>query len=221
MRRPMLNLKSKVDDVVRPGGEILLSDGDLDLVAVGGAYKVPLSVKPHDKHGASEKSATLGCPEEAERHVALAEIRKPGRIAAAECAFTESDGILLSLHRESTMVQMSRIRPIYTEKKRAIRDTQFLWRELSGLESLEDDPMRRPSDVAAFYGDSPNHAIAQVMKIRYKFIAIRGAYRRGRVNKAPYCPRRSRVAFSNEGGFRRSGMAAYDTRLCYRLVGQY
>ena len=71
--RLMLNLKSKVDDVVRSGREILLSDGDRDLVAVGGTYKVLLSVKGKSKRGASKKGVTLEAPEDADRHVSLTE----------------------------------------------------------------------------------------------------------------------------------------------------
>ena len=52
MCRLMLNLKSKVDDVVRPGRGILASDGDIDLVSVGGMYQVLLPLKGQAKHGA-------------------------------------------------------------------------------------------------------------------------------------------------------------------------
>ena len=57
MYRLMLNLRSKVDDVVRHGRGILLSDGDLDVVAVGGAYKVLLSVKCHSKNDSLKRAS--------------------------------------------------------------------------------------------------------------------------------------------------------------------
>ena len=76
-------------------------------------------------------------------------------------------------------------------------DTQSLRMELSGLEALSDDPMRRPFGISTFYGNSSKPDIVQIMKrIHLKFIATVGANRIYWVGKSPYFSKRSRVSFS-------------------------
>ena len=99
--RLMLSLQPKVDEIFWSGREILLSDGDLDLVAVDGTYKVLLSVKGHVKHGASKMGVALEGPGESETHVVLTARSKSGCLVATECAFSESPGSILSVLRKS------------------------------------------------------------------------------------------------------------------------
>ena len=173
----ILSFQSKVDEIVRDGGEILLADIDIDLVAVGGAYKVLLPVNGQEKRGASKKGVALESPEENHRHVVLTDSRRSGCMFACDCAYSESAGSLVSLIRTSTIGQISRIRLLYTDNS-AMFDAQSLWRELLGLEALSGDPMRRLFGISAFYGNSPKTSIVLIMqRIRLEFIATRGGNR--------------------------------------------
>ena len=161
--RLMRSMQPRVGEISRPGREILLSDGDFELFAVDATYKVLLSVKGQVKHGASKMGVALEGAGKSETHVVLTAGSKSGRLAASECAFSESDGPILSVLRKATMGHMDRIRILYTDNS-AMFDTQLLRRELSSLEALSGDPMHRPFEVATFYGNSSKPDIVQIMK---------------------------------------------------------
>ena len=74
---------------------------------------------------------------------------------------------------------------------------QSLWRELSGIEALADDPMRRPFEISTFYGNPPMPSIVHIVKRAHlKSVATRGANQRYWVGKSPYIPKRSRISLT-------------------------